>query len=426
MFVAFYLTNAISPQIGIASLLLATVFILKRDEINAFKWILFLLPNIRILDVLGFTYGINILLIIASIRLLFLKKETNKLKYLNFAFDKMHLVGALCLFIYEFLHVLLNPLMVGSILFNAFNIAFDFFVGLELLRQSYSLDNYETLNYSLICGILNSVIIFLMVNPTTIHSIMISAYRLGAYGTDPNYISVYIVVAMAVLLLTFYKETRIWDIVLFFMLIVMGLLTVSKMCIFCMIILVVAYFIIALFKGKYRRIAKLLLRVAPVIILLMVVSRDLFVLLWDKFLDRFSGSINLVQIGLHTSGRNDIFIYYIDHFFDNTVSCIFGRGLDYFSYYKLTGAAYVAHNTYLDFLLSWGFLGCALFIIVLVTANYKYITFYNHAAFDYLPLVMMLIMLFYLSCMSSDMFWYIAAYVLLPFSRRLDKRYSPS
>lgn len=413
-FILFYFTNAFSSIFGYIAFALLSLFIVFGDNNTSIKWVLFLLPNIRVLDALELTYFVNVLLILASIKIIFFQYSSNGVISLNTRFSLTALSATIFIFIYEVIHAFLNPDSLSSIIFNAGNVAFDYFVLLRIAEGSYSHSQFKSFNYSLIMGVFTSISVFLMANPSIINMIISSAYRLGAYGTDPNYLSVYIVVSMAVLaMMSFYISSTFIDILFFIILFIAGLLTVSKMCIICMLILISVYIIIALWKSNNKRIQSVFIRLIPVLIIVSFFLKNSILVLWQKFLDRFAGTINISAIDQYSSGRSDIFQFYLNHFFDSFVSCLFGRGINYLSYYQKVGAMFVSHNTYFDFLLSWGFVGCILVSILSYKALKKNLKG-KHEMIAYFPLGMMLIMLFSLSCMSSDMFWYLLAFVIIP------------
>ena len=95
---------------------------------------------------------------------------------------------------------------------------------------------------------------------------------------------------------------------------------------------------------------------------------------------------------------------------------MFGRGINYYTYYQQYGIELMAHNTYLDFILSWGILGTFVFIIIFILNIYHSISLKNRLI-NFLPLIIFMIMLMSLSCMSADMFWYLLALVIIPLSR---------
>ena len=74
----------------------------------------------------------------------------------------------------------------------------------------------------------------------------------------------------------------------------------------------------------------------------------------------------------------------------------------------------MAHNTYLDVVLSWGLFGVFVLLIVLFLWMKAIPKPTEHRrAIRYLPLVCLLLNLFDLSCLSASMFWVIVSYALI-------------
>lgn len=408
IFVLWFLTNTVSSQIGFLALILSAVFILIGRDIDVVRWIFFFLPNIRILDAIGFTSGINILLIVCSLKIIFFDTNEEGKNHIRFVLDKRAALAAMLVFVIEFSHAFLTSATIFATIFNATDIALDTLAGITLLEKGWSIDKFRKVVTSFFLGVFTSVIIYLAANPLVVRSIMISAYRLGAYGTDPNYLSVYVILSMAgILYISTYEKVKIYELVCFALLAVVGLLTASKMCLICMVAVVLIYVLVSFIQGKWKQLGRVILGVTPVVIIGTIVFKDSLLIFWNKLADRFANTTL-------TSGRDSLFDFYLTHIWDDFISITWGRGVGYFTYYQPKGAEYVAHNTYLDFLLSWGMLGCALFLIIMIYAYRRKIMFKNRNAVDFIMVLILAVMLLSLSCMSSDMFWFIVPYCFIP------------
>lgn len=422
IFVLFLLSNVVSSSFGYIAIFFVIVFVIVGDSTDTLGWILFLLPNIRILDVIGFIFGINILVVIASLKILFIETNDNGNKFLNLYFHKYHIIGMFMVLMMEFFHVVLDPSERVGYLFNGVNIAFNLLVGFKILNWKLRLQDYRKLSYSLIIGVYNSVLVFILTDTSVLRHIVVSGYRLDAYGNDPNYLSVYVIMGMtSILIFSYYSKLGIKEIIMLLLLVVIELLTLSKMGIICMFIVIALYIIVFVVQGHLLKIGGILARVVPIIVITFYFFGNMIFGLWDKFLYRFSGSFDLNQVSHLTSGRNYILEFYVTHYFDNLVSFLFGRGVNYLSYYKQFGVVYVAHNTYFDFILSWGLIGCIIFLVICYAGLRESISLRFHNFIDFLPSIMLLIMFLSLSCMSSDMFWYITPFAMIPLSKLFIK-----
>lgn len=422
IFFLFFMTNVFSSLFGYVAMIFVILFGIKGDSGEALSWILFLLPNIRILDVLGFTYGVNILIVIISLKILFVGTNEEGTRYINYFFRKKYILGSFIVFLLEFLHIFVDYNGFMRYLFNGTNIAFNLFVCFKILNFNLKLNDYRKMSYALIVGIFNSVIIFILANKSVIEAIKVSQYRFGAFGTDPNYLSVYVVMGMASLLtVSFYSKITFKEIILIFLLSIIELLTISKMGILSMMIVYLGFLIILILRGQLLKIGTIVIKILPIVFIVLIYFGNVLILLWDKFINRFYGIKSISELNHLTSGRSDIFIFYLNNFFDNFISFLYGRGVDYFSYYKNFGASYVAHNTYFDFILSWGILGVFIFILICYFCLRDIISFRFKKNINFLPLLVLSIMLISLSCMSSDMFWYIITFALFPLSTKFIK-----
>ena len=111
-----------------------------------------------------------------------------------------------------------------------------------------------------------------------------------------------------------------------------------------------------------------------------------------------------------TTGRSDITIFYLKNSFRNILTVLFGKGINYLHFYSNYGIKYVAHNTYMDFYLSWGITGVTLFFLMfLKTCILK--TYVNNKY--KIQLIIFLLFLFSLSCMTTDMFWLLLAFIFM-------------
>ena len=170
-----------------------------------------------------------------------------------------------------------------------------------------------------------------------------------------------------------------------------------------------------MFHQNYK---KTILTIITTLLVVYIVNKlfgSNFEFLFNKIISRFNikenGQVTMSGI---TTGRSTLLEEYIYYIGQDLISLFFGRGINYFGFYKQLGLSYIAHNTYLDFLLSWGIIGSTIFILCFIFNIKNEISNKNKKYNQYIPLCLLLIMLLSLSCMAADMFWYLLALVVLP------------
>lgn len=409
LFILFVFSNLINSMFSIISVIFSIFLILKNDNTNNIKLLFFLLPNIRILDCSGFKSWINILFFIISLTIIITKTQWfNKINRVAFC-------SALIMFALEFVHVFENHASINNEIFNAINIAFDFFAMIIIFMEKCDLEVYKEYSYALIFGVFNSVLCFFIANSSMLTMMFTSRYRLSAYGNDPNYLSSYLVLGMCGVLLYLYDNKLNYKyLIILFLCIIIGLFTMSKMCIFCICASIFLYLSNLLMKGKLRKIGVIILRLLPFILIIYFIFGSEINYLISKFLERFSESYSVNSIANFTSGRSNIQSDYLKYLYSNLESLFFGRGINYLDFYTRYGMTFVAHNTYLDIVLSWGVFGSIIFFFTVIFCIRKYIKIKRNYLRYLLPFFVYLAMLFSLSCLSADMFWYLLAFVLIP------------
>lgn len=408
--ILFLLTNGVYPGIGYIVLIYCLYKIIRNNTADNLKLIFFLLPNIRILDVLGFTSFINIIILIISIKYLIV--TWNKIKN-----TKKIIMCTYFIFCLEFFHCLLNSTQFNTDLFNAINISINFMVCICIINDVWTKKDIKEMSLSLSFGVIISTLIFIMCNPDTINQIFNSRYRLSAYGNDANYLSFYILISIAGLLIhSYYNTLNVKETVSVILNVGIGLLTSSKMCILGMLIIFTIYIICILSKKNLKKLLGILIKVIPIVLILIFYLKDQLEYLIEKFFERFQENYSSTVLDNLTSGRSELFSKYMSLMNNDIISLVFGRGVNYYTYYQQYGIELMAHNTYLDFILSWGILGTFVFIIIFILNIYHSISLKNRLI-NFLPLIIFMIMLMSLSCMSADMFWYLLALVIIPLSR---------
>lgn len=184
-----------------------------------------------------------------------------------------------------------------------------------------------------------------------------TAYRYVGYLRDANYFSVDALLLMNLSVIKFKKISKY-----FFLVFVIGILSVSKMFLLLSIVCLLLHFLNGLFSRnrKYFYIALVGVCFLP-LIFSWFQHTSFYQLLYDKYVYRMETNSLL-------TGRDIIQKYYINYLLNHPFRLIFGAGLDYrhvigggLSHISIYGS-FGAHNTYLDIVLSFGFVGIIIYI----------------------------------------------------------------
>ena len=417
--IVFALVVAGNTLSSSAILLAAAAFvafcIVRSDIPNAFYWALFLIPNIRMLDGIGITFIANALMALPLI-VYFIRTGATKIY-------EVALIGGVSLCIMELIHdmVLCNLSNLISILAWTINVVLCILVTVDSSVKISKDDVFSALS----TGIIMSSAMYLASGLTTLSQIITYldyGERFTAFADDPNYFSLYICLTIACILSVNGRSLYKFGVLL--LLVAIGFLTASKMCIILMVIEFILIFI-QVFNNSIasRKNRRFILFASIGLIITLFIFRDYVEIFMQNFLRRL-GQENGQKINFEimTTGRTEIFKDYLKILFNNPVCLLLGYG---FNYHLFLGQAEGkgAHNTYLDLPLSWGILGTALFILITYywVKTYKKTRKIKKSAFiNRIPLIILLLNFFDLSCLSASMFPFvisIAIIQLLPNSR---------
>lgn len=413
LFVLWLLGNSVNRIFLIISILLILFRMVKKDDVNNFYFSFFLVPNIRILDGIGVTFIINIVMVIPLIIYLIRKKMK---------VNKIAILSTILLFSIEILHTV----FVGN--WDNFLPMISTFCAMlyclnTTMDRHYSID-LKMMQNALVCGIYFSTIIYLLCDIdylVNLASRITDGYRFVGYAGEPNYFALYITVALSLCLINgVSKESNIRIILL----VAIGIMTASKMFILVSATVLVIYIIFGIIRldSKTRRKIFALIFFG---IIISILFKKLLLQFWENLVFRAGGE-NITLNSL-TSQRSDILDVYIKELYNDFKLLIFGYGLKY-NEVVIAANGYGSHNTFLDVLLSWGIVGvlCLSGIIYcwvrsLISQRNNRITIFN-----YLPLIVLLMDFMSLSCLNSTMFWFmmtITFYTLTHYdSRSVIKR----
>ncbi|WP_342505957.1 hypothetical protein [Sporosarcina sp. FSL K6-2383] len=183
--------------------------------------------------------------------------------------------------------------------------------------------------------------------------------RFSGLDVDPNYFSLQVLVAIALLLvISGYKKQLLKESVLIIALTFMGLLTLSKMFLL-MLIVILIYMCLIYVTSKYRSVMKYLFALTVIIFVAMPFGLlDFIVVTLARFSEQ-GGTVVSV-----TTGRSSLWLAYIQEIITNPRIFLIGNGIG-------TGFldGYAAHNMYLSYWYFTGFLGI---VALLVFVGYSY------------------------------------------------------
>ena len=246
-------------------------------------------------------------------------------------------------------------------------------------------------------------------------------YRFKGLLRDSNYYSVDALLLIISSMLYNKKITR-ESLIMF----VIGILAVSKMFI---LIALLSFFIMAFWqiiniKNKKQMLCFLLILLALPIIFYNLKKINFVNNMINKYLYR-TESVSLF------TGREYIQSYYAKEILNDPITLIFGRSTSYSEVlnigYDIGDSFYyniVAHNTYLDVILSWGVFGTIIYVFFLSKLICVYKKNYNiNNRFNIIFLLLIGMCLFALSYLMLDFFAILILYVMI-FSYNRSEEYA--
>lgn len=386
----------INSNIHIVAILYIAYCFFKYDDGKKFYLALFLIPNIRVMDSLGYTYIINILLSVPLLCLIIRDKCR---------FNLFSILGTLIFFLWELAHII----VLGN--YNSIPVDISRFIGMlyciELSLKKGSNLNYRCAWMMFTCGIVVSAILYIISSPIYndgLISNITRGYRLAGYADDPNYFSLYICLALSIIFIFSYHT--LVDHFAMVILIIIGFLTASKMCLIMMAFILIFGIYDCVKKVTLKSQRKFLVINLSIILFGLLIFYEKVAIFLQNFLVR-SKATELSSLTLHdlTTGRSTIVLNYIYALSNDWVSLLFGKSLQYGIFLKNVDE-HISHNTYIDVILSWGVLfGIAFFVYI-----FKWIKSYyrkNDHKKICIPLIVFLINITDLSCLNTTMFWWV-------------------
>ena len=363
-----------------------------------FCWSMFLVPNVRLFDILGPTWIVSLLFSVPLIfSLLFNGKKIKGLPIL----------GAIVLFFMELIHLFFYQRLPFDLL--GWVLAF-IWCCMITLDEDVNIDK-EDLVHALAIGVVFSGVIYLINDPAMagdLIDMVLVGHRFEGYASDPNAYSMYVYMALSAFVIK--EKFKAVDFLFFFILIAFGIITASKMG-FILLIMCLTFFVLRKEKHKKGLLTKL--TVFALLAISVFLMWDVIVRFLDNIFDRFGG--DYATLDSITSNRYSIVKDYLQILANNPSLLIFGKGFIYFELLTtITGQP--AHNTYLDIILSWGIIGVFVFAVVLYlwVHNYKAKAKISGFAFSsFLPCIIVAVSFMSLSLFDSSMFFLVIAFCIL-------------
>lgn len=389
----------ISAPIMFFAFALAIASFFFGDDNYCICFAMFLVPNIRIMDTSRLTVLTNIMLLTPVLaRILRVRK-------INFT----AMTHTVLLITIDFIHVMYNQ-NYEDLVPNIGSIIVLYYIESVLLDRNTVLRLSQITRMLAFGAIFSAALYYVSYARYTDMSRFMRGYRYAAYASDPNYYSLYICLAIAMLMIL--KQHKLYDYFMIFILIGIEFFTISKMAIL-IIVLIFIYFTAKTVYNGFSRKTKFFRRLLIVAAVLMSIFSQFIVHMIDRLIVR-SGitASDSVTLDTLTTRRSTLQLFYLGELITNPLLLIFGYGVHYTQFY---GTLNISHNTFLDIILSWGLIGLAVFISIFFTLIRGLIRICPEriTTDHFLPLAVLFITFFALSCVSASMFWWIICASLL-------------
>lgn len=214
--------------------------------------------------------------------------------------------------------------------------------------------------------------------------------RFTGLDADPNYYNMNVVTALSCLLVMIFKEKKsLINVLLFSVLSLFGLLTISKSFILIWLLLLVILVIQAIRAGAKKAVTALLVFLIGGALAYLFASEAI-----DMFVYRFTGA-KTQSFSQFTTGRGAIWKMYFERIFSESKILFLGAGINTL----VNGRA--SHNMYIQVLYSLGLIGGAIYLLTLRYSVSLPKTKKKELLIR-LPLFMLLIQLFALDGLTND------------------------
>jgi len=226
------------------------------------------------------------------------------------------------------------------------------------------------------------------------------AQRFVGLNVNPNYYTMDISVAMSCLVTTMCtRNMKPIYMVLFGVLAIFGLMSVSKSFLIVFAIMVVILLLNSLRQGA-TTFMKLLLALIAAGILILTFARESV----ETYIIRLNADSNAESLSAVTTGRGEIWIGYIKTMLKDFKTLFFGAGLGE----RLEKGS---HNTYIEMIYHIGLIGSALYFFVLKSS--VAIKKFPRNILYYVPFFVILVRFIGISMFTQDSLWYYITIICL-------------
>ena len=397
----------ISSLLVIPLLLLIIRVFIHEIEMNIYL-ILFLLPNLRMFDSLGESYGVNIIIVLCLFKFIFIELRKIKTDVWLFAF---------IFIIIEFSHYFIthNQLILLNVIswISAFILASSC-----LIDETIKINKVPSFWYLALGTLFSAAAVFTSDSIFyTLRYIELDLRLIGLAG-DPNILSLYILI-LIFSAVNLQKDSQFkWlYYFMFFILTLFGFATLSKMftLTFFLVSIILVLYSVLYPKIETRKQQKFIMGVVGIAVIVIIFMypflENVFQGIFNRFfIDDFS-QLSLENLDNLSSGRSSLVNFYLNQLTHNVVLLLFGYG----HFYHVEFGLQLAHNTYLDIVLTWGVLGSTVFgtLLYLIYQEFRRITVKAKYLFAYFPMIAMLVAFVSLSIFEADMFFFVLFYVLI-------------
>lgn len=387
------------------------VRILVSTSDYAYVLLLLLIPSVGIMhiSILGTSIPIvNMLICIALVRVV--------IEYFTITISRKYLVIIGFVLAYEWSHALYYGLK-SMMLLVSWSCAV-LYAALFILNAKKTYNHKITTKYFLagVClSIVYGVLDFYMIYGTLMTNNMTIRFKGGA--GDPNYFSMYIMIAIFSMLYLVHKESNkvnkiIYPLVVV-ILILFGVLSLSRMFLIVMVLLMVVLVTIVLCRMKKNK--KLLFFIVGASVfpfLLSIYYNEEFSAIFNLLFSRFTNYMN--DPSALTSNRNVLAEQYIGLMLSNPHYTIFGMGIQ--DYHLRSGLIPLeAHNIILELFIVWGIVGYFVFMLFITTLM-KYVDVKNKRLrkniLGWLPIICMGFSYMSINAMSTESFFILLVFAI--------------
>ena len=378
------------------------VGILFFDNNVSYGLVFMLMPLSGIFDESGFGYLFNLSIWILAIKLIIISIFSKKI--FNFIWP---ITILLLLIVYDVSIATFNDLFTISY-FSNFSVWFGYLV---LVLSS---DHYKSINkrkiflYSFFGFIYGAILAAIQVYNKWGFNIP-QMYRFIGLFRDPNYFAL-LGIVLTVSSFFVYDDFRKY--LLSLTIVLISIFSISKMFIFMIVIsalIIILRYLIIYSKTGFNGIYKFVFAILTFFVLIFILN---ITGIMDTIVSKYAFRFESYDL---TTGRDYLQGQYINIFFSDLRTFMFGKSLNYNLYYMIPYAdseAMVAHNTYLDVLISFGIFGTIIYIslIYFILKGYSKNKFLN---INFISLIsILLIVLFALSYLKADNFMIEVLFIL--------------